>query len=468
MAQGKRWWMWGLWSALSAALAGYLVSGMLVVPASDNSWNAPARRLLLPGDTSAGHHQIELACEACHKEVFAGRAALQEACVGCHQAELREARDSHPKSKFTDPRNAEVAARLDATLCVTCHVEHRPGITHAAGVTLPKDFCVVCHEDVGNDRPTHAGLGFETCASAGCHNFHDNRALYHDLLVKHANDPALSARPRLAARDFRSVIEELSNYPLQRFPLKQLSTGDAGTALPNDPKAHAEWLETAHARSGVNCSGCHQDAKGVWRDKPGPDSCKGCHDAELKGFLAGKHGMRLVQNMAPMHPGDARLPMQQDAHDRSLGCTSCHAAHRFDTRHAAVEGCLSCHADEHSLAYKRSSHYTLWQRELAGAAPPGSGVSCASCHLPRIEFSTPDDVKRILVQHNQNDGLRPNEKMIRPVCQSCHGLPFSIDALADPALMQRNFAGPPKARVKSIDMSLDAERRAERERAGKR
>ena len=39
-------------------------------------------------------------------------------------------------------------------------------------------------------------------------------------------------------------------------------------------------------------------------------------------------------------------------------------------------------------------------------------------------------MKRTLVQHNQNDGLQPNEKMIRPVCMSCHGLGFSIDALA--------------------------------------
>lgn len=70
----------------------------------------------------------------------------------------------------------------------------------------------------------------------------------------------------------------------------------------------------------------------------------------------------------------------------------------------------------------------------------------------------------MLVQHNQNDTLRPNEKMIRPVCVSCHGLAFSIDALADPALIARNFAGRLQRHVESIAMALEAERRAEQSR----
>ena len=52
------------------------------------------------------------------------------------------------------------------------------------GVTLPKDYCFICHHDVADDRPSHKGLAFTTCASAGCHRFHDNRALYQDFLVK--------------------------------------------------------------------------------------------------------------------------------------------------------------------------------------------------------------------------------------------------------------------------------------------
>ena len=48
--------------------------------------------------------------------------------------------------------------------------------------------------------------------------------------------------------------------------------------------------------------------------------------------------------------------------------------------------------------------------------------------------------------------LKPNEKMIRPVCMSCHGLGFAIDALADRALIERNFDGQPEVHVESMDL----------------
>jgi hypothetical protein len=56
------------------------------------------------------------------------------------------------------------------------------------------------------------------------------------------------------------------------------------------------------------------------------------------------------------------------------------------------------------------------------------------------------------VQHNQNDNLRPNEKMLRPVCLNCHGLGFATDALADAKLVAGNFAGRPGVHIKSLDM----------------
>jgi hypothetical protein len=162
--------------------------------------------------------------------------------------------------------------------------------------------------------------------------------------------------------------------------------------------------------------------------------------------------MRLAEGLSPMTPARARQPMHAKARHTELGCTTCHAAHRFDTRRAAVEACIGCHRDEHTAAYERSPHYALWKKELAGEAP-ASGVSCASCHLPRVEHrAAGSSAKRILVEHNQNDNLRPGEKMIRPVCMSCHGLGFSIDALADAALVKGNFAGKPRVHIRSLEM----------------
>jgi hypothetical protein len=461
--------LWLLWLVLSLLLTGWLGYG-LSFDKLDSAVRIEARAAFMPGRTTSGHHQIELACSACHSEAMGGREILQDACVKCHGAELKAARDSHPKSKFTDPRNADRAAKLDAAWCVTCHVEHKPQMTHAMGVTLPDDYCYTCHADIARDRPSHAGMAFNTCASAGCHNFHDNRALYEDFLLKHAHDPAVIEQPLLPARDFMQLLrdEEFSDYPYAEFPVVALEKDQADwTQAAKHSDVTREWFATAHAQAGVNCSACHQvaDNRTTWIDQPSQKICSRCHVAEVNGFNSGKHGMRLAQNLSPMTPAEARIPMRDDAHDKQLSCISCHGAHRFDSRVAAVDACLGCHNDQHSLAYKKSPHYTLWQKEINAEAPANSGVSCASCHMPRVEFRTPDDVKRMLVQHNQNDSLRPNEKMIRPVCLHCHSLQESLDALADRKLIDSNFASFPAIHVRGIDMAVVREAEAARTRS---
>ncbi len=45
--------------------------------------------------------------------------------------------------------------------------------------------------------------------------------------------------------------------------------------------------------------------------------------------------------------------------------------------------------------------------------------------------------------------------MLRPVCLSCHGLQFSIDALADEALIERNFTGMPAVHIRSLEMARE-------------
>ena len=160
-------------------------------------------------------------------------------------------------------------------------------------------------------------------------------------------------------------------------------------------------------------------------------------------------GVRAGRGLPPMSPDLARASMQDTAHGRLLGCNACHGAHDFDARGSAVDACLGCHADAHSQAYATSRHAALYRDELLGSAPRGSGVSCATCHLPRQEL---EDGRRVTV-HDQNDNLRPSEKMLRGVCNECHGLGFSIDALADQELVLRNFNGKPRTHVESVDMA---------------
>jgi hypothetical protein len=158
--------------------------------------------------------------------------------------------------------------------------------------------------------------------------------------------------------------------------------------------------------------------------------------------------MRLAAELPAMTPSLARLAMRPGV-EHALGCGSCHGAHGFDRVRAAVEACLGCHDDAHSRGYLSSKHHALWRNERAGAGEPGSGVSCATCHLPRVADVAGGEAR---VAHNQNDFLRPNEKMIDAVCGRCHGIAFAIDALADRALIARGVDGSPGRHVESVDM----------------
>ncbi len=407
--------------------------------------------LYLPGASSDGHYQIELACDSCHGTPFEGTEGLQKSCVRCHAKELKQAEDSHPKSKFTDPRNADRLTQIDARYCVSCHVEHRQEQTMAMGVTLPRDFCFRCHQNVAKDRPSHQGMKFDGCDAAGCHNYHDNRALYEDFLVKHGRATGELSEQKLPARNLGAWFDQVGT----RHTTAKIAPTAAQLFGESDYSTQEKaWKGSAHAKDEVICANCHT---GKSDEATYSTACKECHSLEFKGFESGKHGMRLAQGLSPMKVSHARSRMRSQASDRHLNCWSCHDAHEANTRKAATEACLSCHDDEHSSNYKNSSHYRLWQKEVTAGITDGSGVSCAGCHMPRMEGEEKGR-KRILVTHNQNMNLEPNEKMIRSVCLHCHTLSLSIDALADATLIKNNFSSAPENHVASIDMALKREK----------
>lgn len=421
--------MWTLFATSTLASAAYF--GYRLVEGD--------RRFVVPGAMTKGHYPIESECNLCHTPMMGVKA---DACMECHAAELERIDDSHPPSKFSDPRNADRLAKLDARSCIACHVEHRPELTRAMGVTQPRDHCQNCHADIAKERPTHTGLGFASCQDAGCHNFHDNVALHEDYLERHLDDPELLSAPvSHETRAMRALSRATSGLRAEQH--------DAPAGHEPAPALLAAFIGSGHARAAVNCTGCHAPAGAAWSDHPTHAVCGECHAAELSGFLGSKHGMRLAAGLAPMTPAQARLPMHASAGHIELGCQSCHGAHDYDRARAAVEACLTCHADQHSLAYRASKHHALWQAEREGRAPAGSGVSCATCHLPRIAESA-GEVAR--VAHNQNDYLRPNEKMIDAVCARCHGVGFALDALADPQVIARGVEGRPRTKVASMDM----------------
>ncbi|MGD1922769.1 MAG: ammonia-forming cytochrome c nitrite reductase subunit c552 [Paracoccaceae bacterium] len=501
--------LWLVW-LLGSLIAGAAVAAVMYV--------GGPRDALLIGETTGAHHQIELACDACHTADFYASPKkvakkMNKACLECHKTELQVSNDSHPVKKFRDPRNADVRAKLDALYCHTCHAEHKPEITRVSAVTLPMDYCSACHQEVYKNRPSHEGYGFETCASAGCHNFHDNTALYEDFLVKHAGGPDIkdiailkgaaisrapdpvsvalaSADPKAELQAYLAALEDAPENPGEEAQ-KQLDLVLAA-ADAVAPDAHltddavSKWASSAHALNGVNCAGCHapdaENAEAIaadWVENPGLKTCQTCHKDQAKTFKEGRHGMRFhpklpkprkapkdgVEKLAatlfrdeplgPITVADSALTtLKPEAAAIEIGsCNTCHKPHEVDIAVAAVESCMGCHDDTHTRNYIGSPHHTLWKAELAGAAP-GTGISCADCHMPKIEDRRGD----LFTTHNQTSYLRPNEKMIRTVCLACHSLDFAIDALADPNIVESNFNGRPSVQIESIEWAL---RRAE-------
>lgn len=431
------------WIAGLIGLCGYLGYSISIGPKTH----------FIPGETTHGHHQIEMSCSECHTPSMG---VLQDACTKCHAEELERVNDSHPVVKFKDPRNAARLEHIEATKCVSCHREHQPEITRDMGVTLPTDYCYHCHQKIGEQRPSHQGMGFDTCATAGCHNFHDNSSLYERFLTDHLDEPDFKQMALTRARDLYDSPEGDALV-------------EANADMPEDVEySHQilhDWSSTAHARAGVNCTSCHnvedeESGQMLWQDDPGYESCQECHEHETQGFLEGKHGMRLALGLSPMTPGMAKIPMRPEAAHRELSCASCHEPHRFNTNYAAVDACLNCHNDEHSLAYKDSKHYQLFVQASKGLKQDREAVSCATCHMPRVERSRSGETFT-LVDHNQNNSLRPNEKMVRSSCIQCHGLQLTLNALADEDLIRRNFQGMPSTFVDSLEMAREEKRLAE-------
>lgn len=457
MIQAKNKKFWLFWILGSAVLVGWL--GFTLLWGNDKS-------VFMPGDLTGGHHQMGIACETCHTNDFTTKEDFQEACESCHGDLRKKPFDSHPKAKFKDPRNAELLEKVDVLYCISCHREHQPEITQKGGVTQPADFCVHCHAEVGENRPSHKGMDFMTCSNSGCHNFHNNRALYTDFLVKHLHEPDVLEKTKLPQRDFGQRLAELADYPHDLFPQKALEIADSDA--PETATLHADintdWLASSHAQAGVNCTACHNvvpegATEAQWTDKPDHQACASCHGLEVEHFQQGKHGMRLKVGLSPMTPAMARQPMAKGSEHQELTCITCHSAHQFDVKQASVEACLGCHVDEHSLAYKDSPHFELWQQELSGALAEGSGVSCASCHMPRVDMDVNDWMSRIVVMHNQNATLYPREKMLRPACLNCHGLEFSINAISDNELVKTNFNGQPTFKTESMRLAEEDEKR---------
>jgi hypothetical protein len=96
-----------LWTGFSIALLAWL---------SYNMFEFEDKSLFMPGPLT---------------DPLADGELIHKACLNCHAEDREKPFDSHPRSKFTDPRNADTLGNIDALRCVTCHREHSPDMSAA-------------------------------------------------------------------------------------------------------------------------------------------------------------------------------------------------------------------------------------------------------------------------------------------------------------------------------------------------
>jgi hypothetical protein len=212
------------------------------------------------------------------------------------------------------------------------------------------------------------------------------------------------------------------------------------------------WQTSAHALNEINCSSCHEaaDTK-AFMANPGIESCQTCHQQDVNTFLLGKHGIRTLEGETALTPALARLPMQPDAMNLQMTCNTCHNVHSVNTVQAAVDACLSCHSDNHSLNYQNSRHAELFAADHNLPRPSAGAVSCATCHLPRHETGTGDNVFT-QVNHNNTYTLLPRDRMVKDVCMNCHGMEYSYNSIFDDDLVEANFNAPPTLDLETFDL----------------
>jgi hypothetical protein len=78
-------------------------------------------------------------------------------------------------------------------------------------------------------------------------------------------------------------------------------------------------------------------------------------------------------------------------------------------------------------------------------------VTCATCHLPRVETEE-DGRTRVAVNHRNTHTLGPPDRMAKLVCLDCHGLPLALSSLLDEGLVANNFRGRPARTAEAIAM----------------
>ncbi len=195
------------------------------------------------------------------------------------------------------------------------------------------------------------------------------------------------------------------------------------------------WVNSKHAKSGVDCITCHKSHEEARPKKSAVDPrvCGECHAEKLAQFQEGRHsvawermkGHRQYQSL----PDPLKRAFCERCHNIQDKCNGCHTSHAFRPEEAREpEACKKCHtglAGPHDEMYASSLHGTIYSAEKNVTRAP----SCTSCHMYKgthnISFGivfdswgNPVDTKGKILSSVEQEKIR--KEMAEKVCYQCH------------------------------------------------
>ena len=241
--------------------------------------------------------------------------------------------------------HADLGSDADCTKC------------HASGRRVAENLCNDCHDDIGQQRRTGAGLHGTRFKQDGCGHCHvEHRGRSHELI-----------RWPGGSRD--GFTHEMTGF--------ELHGGHAGVACGEchtrkNRRGVASFLEPP-----ATCQGCHKD-EDVHEGRFGRD-CAKCHNDER------------WKGIDPEHVDHDLTRFALKGEHKKVECDGCHGdPPRY--RDLEFSTCESCHEDPHKGRL---------------------GEQCASCHAE----SAWDDLHMARTLH---PGLRITGGHTRVACNACH------------------------------------------------
>lgn len=212
------------------------------------------------------------------------------------------------------------------------------------------------------------------------------------------------------------------------------------------PGLFQSWVESKHARNGVNCITCHIDHQAATNQKAMvfPEKCGACHPKQLDEFRKGRHSVGFdrmrIQGEYLSIPQEIRAAFCERCHSIQKKCNSCHTSHRFSLKEARdPDACGLCHLGPdhpHKEMYETSLHGTVYKL----TQNPDRAPRCITCHMPKGTHDSsygiargpagtrPEvvDLKEVPISREEEEKKR--EEMIR-VCTGCHSGRFAREQL---------------------------------------